>query len=143
MRTLAMFIVNSMLLHVLHATTKQGYVSEFFNDKKSMCANKRIYSLNSEIQCVHRCLRSEGCGVLNYKGEDDEKSISNNCEVFDVPSDHGSCSSVKDVGWKSVIFKVSTESETCYIIFSFFFSFFLFSLVRTIGSLTLKSVLKA
>ena len=73
--------------------------------RKFNCAGKRVVTATSEMQCVHQCLRNEKCELTNYR-EGDNGNI-DTCEVFHVPSNHESCSSTIETGWKALILKVS------------------------------------
>ena len=75
-------------------------------DRKIICAGKSVFTTASEMQCVHRCLRSEKCEVANYREGEGGNIKQDNCEVFDVPSNHESCSSRNGIGWKTLTLKV-------------------------------------
>ena len=63
------------------AASRQGFASEIFNDEKYDCplANKKVYTVKSEIQCTHRCLNMDTCDFINYNTEEDVKQ---NCEIL-------------------------------------------------------------
>ena len=93
----------AILFHAINATLRKGFVEEYHVDRKFTCSGKQTGSTTSEIQCVHRCLRTEKCNIANYKENTDENSKIDNCETFDFPSDYKSCSSEHSVGWKSLV----------------------------------------
>ena len=61
--------------------SRKGFPSDVFNDEKYDCplANKKIYTVKSEIQCTHRCLQNDACELINYSTGTDVKG---NCEIF-------------------------------------------------------------
>ena len=63
------------------ATSRKGFPSQVFDDEKFDCplANKKVYTVKSQIQCTHRCLKNDACELINYNTERDAKE---NCETF-------------------------------------------------------------
>ena len=63
------------------AASRKGFPSQVFTDEKYDCplANKKIYTVKSEIQCTHRCLQNDACELINYNTE---KDVKENCEIF-------------------------------------------------------------
>ena len=63
------------------AALKKGFPSEVLDGEKYDCplANKKIYTVKSEIQCTHRCLQNDACELINYSTGTDVKG---NCEIF-------------------------------------------------------------
>ena len=108
-------ILASISLYVIQSASKQSFVKEHMMNHKFYCASKNLNTATSEIQCVHRCLCKDECEVLNYRQRESESSIQENCEVFDVPSHHESCSSTQEGGWKSLLLTV--RDSTLDIIF--------------------------
>ena len=81
------------------ASEKKGFVSEVLRDKKFDCqsTSRRVFTVQSEIQCTHRCLKNDECEVLNFNTK---KEVIENCEVFNGASD---CSIKKQkYGWKGL-----------------------------------------
>ena len=62
-----------------------------------------MYSVTSEIQCTHRCLRHAKCDLINYNTERDVKD---NCEIF-IQGNQCSIETVR-IGWKAIKFEVPT-----------------------------------
>ena len=91
----------SLALLVTSVIAESGFVSELFEDKRRLCSNMemKVYTVSSEIQCIHRCLRHDKCEAANYN----KQSTKKNCEV----SLHGTCLSfVKGHAWKSLLIEV-------------------------------------
>ena len=82
-----------------------GIVVDVYEDKKFYCegASKHVFIVNSQIQCIHRCLR-KNCFFLNYKNGD---SRTENCEVF-AGSSHSSNFILKK-HWKAIQLQVPLE----------------------------------
>ncbi|XP_065059823.1 uncharacterized protein LOC135687230 isoform X2 [Rhopilema esculentum] len=96
----------SLALLVTSVATESGFVSEFFEGKRCLCSNEemKVYTVSSEIQCIHRCLRHDECEAANYN----KQSTKKNCEV----SLNGTCSSFVEVhGWKSLVIKRQDRLE--------------------------------
>ena len=88
-----------LLLIKTIASEKKGFASEVLVDEKFDCAttSSRIYTVKSEIQCTHLCLRNDNCELLNFNTERD---VSENCEVFNGSS---GCSIKRHkYGWKGL-----------------------------------------
>ena len=96
----------STLFQVIQSVSRQGSVQEYFTGRKFNCARKVVVKTTSEMQCVHHCLRNENCEIANYKDGGIGNVKQYNCEVFDVPSYHESCSSKDEAGWKTLILMV-------------------------------------
>ena len=71
---------------------------------------KYTYTVQSEMQCHHRCLGKPKCEVLNYQNNGKD-----NCEVFDAEiGDYNNfCakSTSSHLKWKSVILKVKIAMD--------------------------------
>ena len=104
-------IVISTIFQVIHSASRQGSVQEYFMNSKFNCTSKRILTAGSEMQCIHRCLRNDNCEITNYKDREDGNVKKHNCEVYDVPSNHESCSSKAAIGWKGLILTVSVFNK--------------------------------
>ena len=90
----------------------QGYADGTYVDMKFECSSfkKLVYSVPSQMQCHHKCLRNENCALLNYRQPDNVNGNKDNCEVFSLSGEDNSCSSMKDMnGWIAVVFKVSSS----------------------------------
>ena len=85
------------------ASSRKGLISEVYFDKKFYCplTSREVYTVTSEIQCTHRCLRHETCDLINYNTE---KEIKDNCEIF-IQGDRCSIENVR-IGWKAIKFEV-------------------------------------
>lgn len=86
---------------------RNGNTRQYFENNKFSCPEGRsVSTVDSELQCVHRCLRKETCGILNYKKSADGKRYDNNCEIFDYPAHEKSCTISNEVGWTGQTFVV-------------------------------------
>ena len=84
-------------------TSRKGFPSQVFDDEKFDCpsANKKVYTVKSQIQCTHRCLQNDACELINYNTERDVKE---NCEIFTQVNE---CSTkVWKKGWIAMQFQV-------------------------------------
>ena len=77
------------VLFTKSATCGKGYVKEIYMNKKFYCeeASKDVIILNSQIQCIHRCIL-KNCKLINYITKQDDKA---NCEMLSKTDD---CSTV-------------------------------------------------
>ncbi len=101
-RSVAEFLLLLILVH--RSVSRELLTNEVARDAKMQCASsaRSIYTVTSEMQCYHRCLRKDKCEILNYKGS----STKENCEVYDVTSNDHTCTSTLAANWKAVIIKV-------------------------------------
>ena len=82
-----------------------GIVDDVYENKKFYCegASKHAFIVNSQIQCIHRCLR-KNCLFFNYKNG---KGRTENCEVF-TGSSH--CSNfIHKMHWIAIQLQVPLE----------------------------------
>ena len=103
--TMALFVM--LVLFLAHdVACRKGTVENTFMDTKFKCSrNQRlVYTTASEMQCVHKCLFIENCGVLNYKLP--STKFRDNCEVYSLLPEDGSCQSMSKKNWKALILKV-------------------------------------
>ena len=99
-----------LVLFLQTVTCKKGYVKQLFSHQKLKCSSsvKKVYKVASEIQCVHRCLSHEKCGVLNYQQQPAATSSGNICEIYQGSQEGQHCSVLQgEDNWKAMIFKVS------------------------------------
>ena len=83
-------------------TGKEGFVNRVFDEMKSSCpgSETKYFQVPSQIQCIHRCVRYDGCSKINYNMDDDVKY---NCEVLIG----GACSpKERSKHWRTVTVKV-------------------------------------
>ena len=106
MSTLKLILVVTTLYHGIGASTRKGVVTEYRENLRFTCPGKQINTARSELQCVHRCLRKDNCGLANYKGSIGDAPMADNCEVFDALSNNESCSSIDSLGWKGLVLAV-------------------------------------
>lgn len=91
-----------LFFFIKHAISNRGFVNDMQMNTKFQCARsvKEVFTVNSEIQCSHRCLRTS-CNRLNYNMKKEGKE---NCEVFTTV---GECSDLSGQdGWKAIKFEV-------------------------------------
>ena len=91
-----------LFLFIKHAIFDRGFINDLHTNRKFQCARsvKEVFTVNSQIQCSHRCLR-RSCSRLNYNMKNGEKD---NCEVF---TEIGECSDLSGQdGWKAIKFEV-------------------------------------
>ena len=84
-----------------------GYVNSIVLDAKFHCdtSKMKMYKASSELQCVHKCAVFGNCHLINFRVDGKEEK---NCEVFQLPDNHKSCSILKgEVNWKALVFQVS------------------------------------
>ena len=69
-----------LLVLIKHAYSERGFVKDVYLNMKFQCARsvKEAFTVNSEIQCSHHCLR-KSCTRMNYNTK---KGEIENCEVF-------------------------------------------------------------
>ena len=101
---MAIKLMNIVLVSffIKSAIFERGFVSDVHINKKFKCGGsfKEIFTVKSEIECSHRCLR-RSCSRLNYNMKKGEKE---NCEVFPKVDD---CSIIPGQDdWKAANFKV-------------------------------------
>ena len=113
MYTINLLVVFATLWHVIRTSARNAYVEEYHTNRRFTCSEKHTRNATSEIQCVHHCLRKGKCSIANYKESNNAKSMTDNCEVFDVPSSHKSCSTVYSVGWKGLVLMVRKFRRLC------------------------------
>eukprot|EP00794_Sanderia_malayensis_P008724 gene8724-9654_t len=103
-----------------------GMVESISDDARFICppSQHRIaYKVTSEMQCVHRCLNSYGCGIINYNNNDAEPNLSSNsneenCEIY-AAEEHKCTKQENAKGWKAILFKRKQEDyESCSEIFN-------------------------
>ena len=102
-------LITTMFVAIQYVSCRQGIVQEFFLNKKILCLSlsKIVYTVASEIQCVHRCLKHNNCGVLNFKESHFPSKLKDNCEVYSLLSTNSTCSTLADqTDWKAMTFKV-------------------------------------
>ena len=88
---------------IKHAYFERGFVKDVYMNKKFQCSTsvKETFTVNSEIQCSHRCLR-KSCTRIDYNAKQGEIG---NCEVF---IEVGGCSGLSDQSdWKALVFEVN------------------------------------
>eukprot|EP00794_Sanderia_malayensis_P010883 gene10883-12039_t len=69
---------------------------------KLNCGAKTVYTVASEMQCYQRCLRKDNCRIINYKASDNGVA-EDNCEVFEVVTINGACTSEGGMNnWKAI-----------------------------------------
>eukprot|EP00794_Sanderia_malayensis_P010885 gene10885-12041_t len=79
---------------------------------KFNCGTKTVYTVASEMQCYQRCLRKNNCRIINYKASDNEVTV-DNCEVFEVATINGACTSEGGMNnWKAITLLRNGEQET-------------------------------
>lgn len=108
MELIGIFIITT-LVAAQCVSCRKGIVQEVFMNKKILCSSlsKVVYTAASEMQCVHRCLKHENCGVLNFKETTSTNHLKDNCEVYSLLLTNSTCSTLADqTGWKAMIFKV-------------------------------------
>ena len=102
-------ILIGICISLIHSVcSEERFVAKVFDNKRSFCSDlvKKVYTVTSEIQCIHRCTRNKDCDTINYRNEDD---VTENCEVFIS----GHCSSKEESkSWKSIVVKVSIRENT-------------------------------
>ncbi len=94
----------ALVMFAQRSICRELHTAEIKEDARMKCPKsaRSIYTVASEMQCYHRCLRKDKCEVLNYK----ESAIKNNCEVFDVESKDPACIGTLTGKWKTVTMKV-------------------------------------
>ncbi|XP_065055027.1 uncharacterized protein LOC135683633 isoform X2 [Rhopilema esculentum] len=95
-------ILIGFCISLIHSVcSEERFVTKVFDNKRSLCPDlvKKVYTVTSEMQCIHRCTRNKDCSIINYSNEDD---VTENCEVFIG----GHCSSKEESKrWKSSVVK--------------------------------------
>ena len=102
-------VITTIFAAIQYVSCRKGMVQELFQNKKILCLNisKIVYTVASEMQCVHRCLKHKHCGVLNFKESHFPSKLTDNCEVYNLLSTNSTCSTIADqTDWKAMIFKV-------------------------------------
>ena len=92
---------------IQRAFSHKGFVDDVLIDTKVVCpvTAKEVFTVKSEIQCTHRCLRKK-CKMLNYYMKEGTEE---NCEVFTGTDE---CSTAIDqLDWKAVSFLVRLFQE--------------------------------
>ena len=100
------FLVFCILRHVF-VSCRSGYINSVLLDTKFHCdiSKMRMYNTSSELQCVQKCALSDDCNLINFRVDGSEER---NCEVFQLPDNHKSCSMLKgEAKWKALVFVVS------------------------------------
>ena len=111
-RILKKLFASLQILSIIRIVTcSQGLGTDVLMDAKVHCSSlyKVTYTVASELQCFHRCLRKSKCHILNYKSSQGISNAQDNCEVYDMPLEKAlSCYTISSMpGWKSVKMKVS------------------------------------
>ena len=91
-----------ILFFIKNSTLKKAIVDDVYMNKKFSCEGvpKYSFSVKSQIQCVHLCLR-KNCTLVNYNTDE---TTTENCEVF---PDSDSCSAVVwQENWAAIIIQV-------------------------------------
>eukprot|EP00794_Sanderia_malayensis_P010886 gene10886-12042_t len=79
---------------------------------KFKCGAKTVYTVASEMQCYQRCLRKDNCRIINYKVSDNGVA-EDNCEVFEVTTINGACTSEGGMdNWKAITLLRNGEKKT-------------------------------
>ncbi len=93
-----------LLMFAQRSVCRELHTAEIKEDARMKCPKsaRSIYTVPSEMQCYHRCLRKDKCEFLNYK----DSATKNNCEVFDVASEDPACTETPEAKWKTVTMKV-------------------------------------
>eukprot|EP00794_Sanderia_malayensis_P010882 gene10882-12038_t len=79
---------------------------------KFNCGAKTVYTVASEMQCYQRCLRKDNCRIINYKASDNGVA-KDNCEVFEVVTINGACTSEGAMNnWKAITVLRIAEQHT-------------------------------
>ena len=87
---------------IKNAILDTGIVNDVYKNKRFYCegASKYAFNVNSQIQCIHRCLW-KNCQLLNYKTVE---SGTENCEVF---MESSQCLSISyEENWIAMEFQV-------------------------------------
>ena len=81
---------------------EQGYVKEIYMNKKFYCegASKDSFIVNSQIQCIHHCMRKD-CRLINYRMKEGGTL---NCEVISKTGEYPTV--MREDNWMAVIFEV-------------------------------------
>ena len=83
--------------------SNKGLITEVLEDKKYDCPvkGKKLFSVKSEIQCTHRCLKSDECQMINYNTEKESKE---NCEII---TNLSKCTTKTGMrGWRAMLLQV-------------------------------------
>lgn len=80
-------------------------------DKKIVCwgTQESVFTVVSQLQCMHRCLGRDNCRILNYRELNGEKSSLPNCELYEIHENWDGCQSIKKTGWIALIPKVQLK----------------------------------
>lgn len=112
------YFVVSIFISFISA--RKGITTEIFMNRKFVCQSmtKKVFSVRSEIQCHHRCLREEKCEALNFNTENEARE---NCEVF---NDGKKCTSeITMDGWKAIEFQVTIQSAILNNLYFYLFEY--------------------
>ncbi|XP_065070552.1 uncharacterized protein LOC135695369 [Rhopilema esculentum] len=103
---------------ILFARCEERFVSNVLDKTRSSCPDmpKKVYTVTSEMQCIHRCMRNKDCSTINYRTEND---VTENCEVFlGGHCAKGQCSrNWKTIVIKSELFPVTKVFKSCREVF--------------------------
>ena len=110
---LLFFSVFIIFRHAL-VSCRSGYSNSVVLHAKFHCdtSKMKMYKASSELQCVHKCAIVGNCHLINFRMDGNEER---NCEVFQLPDKHKSCSMLmSEVNWKALVFQVSQSNMCLY-----------------------------
>ena len=93
---------------------RSGYINSVTLNAKFHCdtSKMKMYKASSELQCVHKCAAFGNCHLINFRVDGNKEK---NCEVFQLPDNHKSCSTQKGkVSWKALVFQVKLSYLCIY-----------------------------
>ena len=108
MSIIAALLVKQQLACEKEATLRRSsYVADedYYNDRKIICSSLKetILSTVSLLQCFHRCVNRESCGIINYRKSSYRASFPENCIMYDVRSTQENCQSFVARGWVALV----------------------------------------